>query len=102
MSMSPGTPVDIGWRVIPKTDLRWRLLEGQYVVYNSGSGDTHVLDPIAALLIQQLTGRCYKSKELAEQIGMLLNIEVTEELHTKLQQTLWQLDEKRLIEPATS
>ena len=40
--------------------------------------------------------------ELAEQIGMLLNIEVTEELHTKLQQTLWQLDEKRLIEPATS
>jgi len=28
-----------------------------YVVYNSGSGHTHVLNPIAALALQQLTER---------------------------------------------
>jgi PqqD family protein of HPr-rel-A system len=70
-------------------------------VYNSGSGHTHVLDPIAVLLLGQLTDRSCETAELVEMIGTLLNLEATEELDTKLQQSLWQLDELGLIESVT-
>ena len=101
MSPSLSTSVRTWWRTVPHNDLHWRLLEEQYVVYNSGSGHTHVLDPIAALLLRQLTDRCCETTELVEGIGTLLNIEATEELRTKFQQSLWQLDELGLIEPVT-
>ena len=101
MPRSLSTSIRIRWRAVPHTDLHWRLLEEQYVVYNSGSGHTHVLDPIAALLVRQLTDRCCETGELVEGMGALLNLEATEELHTKLQQILWQLDELGLVESVT-
>jgi hypothetical protein len=41
-------------RTPPGIILYWKLLEDIYVVYNSGSGPTHVLNPIAARVLQQL------------------------------------------------
>ena len=92
----------MAWRIGPETDLRWKLLGNQYVVYNCGSGDTHVLDPIAALLIQQIQERCFESDALADRVGALLNLEATEDLYCKLQETLSQLDRLGLIEPVIS
>ena len=86
------------WRALGHS-LYWKRLEDHYVVYNSGSGHTHVLDPFAALLIQQLTEECCETSELLRRIGALLNLKPTEELRSQLQQTLWQLDELGLVEP---
>ena len=72
------------------------------MVYNSGSGHTHVLDPVAALLIQQLAARSCETTELIERIAALLNLDVDEELRARLQQTLSQLDELGLVEPVIS
>ena len=102
MPRRSSSPASTCWRVLPNVVLHWKLLEDQYVVYNGGSGHTHVLDPIAALLIQQLTERCCETAELVQRIEALLNLEATEELSTKLQQTLWQLDELGLVEPLIS
>ena len=90
------------WRVVPLSNLHWRFLELQYVVYNSGSGHTHVLDPVAALIIQQLTEGWHESEELVGRIATLLNLNVDEELRTRLQQTLSQLDELGLVERVIS
>jgi len=70
-------------------------------VYSGGSGDTHVLDPIAALLVYQLMDHYCESTELAERIAALLNLEVSEDLRAKLQETLHRLDELGLLEPLT-
>jgi PqqD family protein of HPr-rel-A system len=89
------------WRT-PRVALHWKLLEDQYVVYNSGSGHTHVLDPVAALVIQQLTERCLETTELVQRIGTLLGLEPTEEFSTELHQTLSELDKLGLVEPLIS
>lgn len=42
----------MGWRVTPGQALRWREWQGEYVLYNDLSGDTHLLgaDAIDLLL----------------------------------------------------
>jgi PqqD family protein of HPr-rel-A system len=92
---------NIRWRTLPDFDLYWRFLEQQYVVYHSGSGDTHVLDPIAALLVQQLSAEPIDSAALVHRIETLLNLEGTEGLREKLESTLSQLSNLGLIEPIT-
>jgi hypothetical protein len=57
------------------------------------------LDPIAALLIRQLTKECCQTTELVERTAALLRLELDEELGVRLQQTLSQLDELGLVEP---
>ena len=102
MPKSSGIPANTRWRALPQAVLYWKVLEDQYVVYNDGSGHTHVLDPIAALLIQQLTDECCETAELVRRLGALLNVDPTEELDAKLEQTLWQLDELGLVESVVS
>ena len=102
MLRSSNIPTSIRWRLVPHANLYWKLFDDQYVVYNDGSGHTHVLDPIAALLIQQLTERSSETRELVQRIAFLLNLEATEDLHAELERTLWQLDELFLVESVTS
>jgi len=82
--------------------LHWKLLEDMYVWYNSGSGHTHVLNPIAALVLQQLTERNLETSELLRRIGAVLSLETTEEFNNELHQTLSDLDELGLVEPLIS
>jgi PqqD family protein of HPr-rel-A system len=94
-SSSPGAR----WRTPPGIVLYWKLLEDMYVVYNSGSGHTHVLNPIAALVVQELSERELETSELLQRIGAVLNFETTEEFNNELHQTLSDLDKLGLVEP---
>ena len=40
------------WKVQPTTQLRWREWDGEFVVYNTGSGQTHYLNRLAAKVLQ--------------------------------------------------
>jgi len=77
-------------------------LEDMYVVYNCGSGHTHVLNPIAALVVQELTERNLETSELLQRIGAVLSVETTEEFNNELHQTLSDLDKLGLVEPLIS
>jgi PqqD family protein of HPr-rel-A system len=98
MSAEIDDPGGTTWRRVPGIDLYWRLLEEQYVVYNGGSGHTHVLDPVAALIIEKLRDRGCTTTKLVREVGVLLNIGANDEFLAKLQQTLRQLAELGLIE----
>ena len=78
------------------------MWDEQYVVYNSGSGHTHVLDPIAALVVQKITARPYHDDEFPRYVAALLNLEETEEFRKKLQATLGKLADLGLIEAVAS
>jgi PqqD family protein of HPr-rel-A system len=82
--------------------LRWKSIDGHYVVYNGASGHTHVLDPVAALLIKALSKGSCETAELAKRLGALVRVDVTEGLCAKLNETLKQLDDVGLIESVTS
>ena len=40
------------WKVQPTTPLRWREWDGEFVVYNAASGQTHYLNGLAAKVLQ--------------------------------------------------
>lgn len=45
------------WRVVPGQQLAYRGWNGEYVLYNSLSGDTHLLGEAALRLLQALDRR---------------------------------------------
>ena len=81
--------------------LHWRLLDEQFVVYNSGSGHTHILDPVAALIIHRIIEQPSETNELIRQIASLLNLDATEEVRDNLYRTLLNLEELGLLESST-
>src|SRR5262245_23068008 len=97
----PGTAVEVGWRAVSRTNLHWKFWDDYYVVYNSGSSHTHLLDPVAALLVHEITEDCRVTSEIIEHVAAQLHVELTEDQYQKLQQTLWQLDGLGLIEAVT-
>lgn len=68
------------WKVPSGFELHWRTWDDEFVVYNTGSGDTHLLDPVAAHVLQVLereplsltllTGRVAASFELEQDIQL--------------------------------
>ena len=91
----------IYWQAIPGVDLHWKLWGEEYVVYNSGSGHTHLLDPVVAFLVQQIMERSWETADLLEHAQKLLGFEMTAESREKLQKTLTELEDLGLIEAVT-
>ncbi len=67
-------------------------------MFNNASGQTHVLDPMAALLLGQIEEGYGDSEKLFGQIARLLDFNLTQELRDTLNPRLQQLDELGLIE----
>jgi len=89
------------WRGVPGAKLHWRLWGDQYVVYNSGSANTHVLDAITAFVLHQVVERGYGTRELFRETRALLQLDDAEGFQRKLEATLRQLQELGLIEAVT-
>ena len=87
----------IYWRAIPGVDLHWKSWGEEYVVYNSGSGHTHLLDPVVAFLVQQIVERSWETEGLLEHAQKLLGFDLTEESR----ETLSELEDLGLIEAVT-
>jgi PqqD family protein of HPr-rel-A system len=57
------------WRLNPAADLHWRLLDDQWVVFESAAGGTHQLDALhAAVLMALETGRPMDMAALLSQV----------------------------------
>ena len=89
----------VRWTVPSEASLIWRDWADHYVVYNAGSGHTHVLDPIGALALREIQVHPLTMQEMANRLKVLLGLESVEEFHSKLQQLLVQFEELGLVEP---
>lgn len=86
------------WRVNRHSHLHWRRLDDDWVVFDSGSGDTHHLDAVSAAALM-----CFEAEphDLGSVIGVLaseLDLPIEESLSTKLEDLLEQLSSLDLIE----
>ena len=86
------------WLPVNGFQLHWRFWEEQYVVYNGGSGHTHILDPVAALILQEVLEKAVGTDELIDRIVSMLGLVPTKEVRENLEQVLWNLDELGLLE----
>ena len=95
-------PVQQIWQTVNGFRLHWRLLEDQYVVYNSGSGHTHILDPVAALIVHKVIEKPSETGVLIQQVAGLLGLDTTAEVRGEFHQTLANLKELGLLEAVSA
>lgn len=86
------------WRVISGHALHFRSWEDELVVYNSLSGDTHLLGSAAAHVLLKLRQAPADAASLAESLAPLLQTDLDEELALEIEQLLADLDSLALIE----
>jgi PqqD family protein of HPr-rel-A system len=86
------------WSIVAGATLHWKVWDDDCVVFNTASGETHLLDPIPALLLRQIDAGCGNSEELFSRTATLLERNMTAELRSSLEAMLQQLDDLGLIE----
>jgi len=91
-------PEDARWKVKPEFPLQWQVWDDEFVVYNTGSGDTHLLDPVAAEVLQSLEQESANLPELVGKVTASLEIEPDSKFSDYLEQLLSDLYKLGLIE----
>ncbi len=86
------------WRVISGSDLHFRIWEDEYVVYDSLSGDTHLLGSIAAQILLRLQQEPSSATALSASLASLVHAESDDELVFQIENILADLDSLALIE----
>ena len=86
------------WCVPEGTDLRWRSWDGEFVAYHCASGDTHLLQPVAAAALMRLQKEPATIEELTRGVSEELGLGPEPGLSNQFQQWIQRLDELGLIE----
>lgn len=79
--------------------LLWRFWGNDLVVYNSVSGNTHVLTPAAGEVLKLLENRPQSPTEIAQAISSAVGVSLDEEIMREVHSLLTSLDELGLIRP---
>lgn len=86
------------WRLDRRAVLHWRRFEDEWVVFDSGSGDTHRLDIVSAAALMCLESEPNDLGGLLAVLASELDLPVEEGLSSKLESLLQQLSILGLIE----
>lgn len=85
------------WRVISDTALCFHSWNGEFVVYNTLSGDTHLLGSMAAQILLKLQQTPSDVITLAGSLGQLSQTELDDELSLQVEHLLADLDKLALV-----
>ncbi len=88
------------WHIVQDPPCRWRALDDELVVYHTGSGNTHRLDPLQAELFEALMAAPASLAALKERIAHSFEIEIDGPTERRLEAALRQLRSFGLIEPS--
>jgi PqqD family protein of HPr-rel-A system len=86
------------WRVPMGFSLHWQSWDDEFVVYNSGSGDTHLLDSVAAEALQSLERESANLSELAGKVAASLEINLDDNLSAYLERLVSDFHRLGLVE----
>jgi PqqD family protein of HPr-rel-A system len=87
------------FRVPPGADLQWRTWGDETVVYHGPSGDTHLLNPIAAEALRVLASQAAGVDDLAGRLADRVDAAERPDLAEHLSSLLANFAELGLIEP---
>jgi PqqD family protein of HPr-rel-A system len=80
-------------------DLHVRQLDGQPIIYDAASGDTHCLMPPAIIALRALSDRALSADKLSEAVAAALDLPLDDEVRQVTVRLVDQLDRVGLIEP---
>ena len=88
------------WRLAAASPLPLRIWDGEVVVYNPLSGDTHLLDVLTGELLRAFVAGPAPLASLRKAAAAFLEVADDDQLARHVGQALAALDELGLIEPA--
>lgn len=91
--------MDKTWRICAKQPLPMRCWEGDYVVYNPLSGNTHMLDILAGEVLKTIMAGAIDDGQLCRHIANYLDVPNDSRVAENLAGILSALDDLGLIEP---
>ncbi|HSH29816.1 MAG TPA: HPr-rel-A system PqqD family peptide chaperone [Thiohalobacter sp.] len=87
------------WQVCGPAGLAWVDWGGEVAVYHRGSGDTHLLDPLAAELLRVLEQQPRSSADLVSLLSELVSPEPERPPSALVEDILGELKRLNIIEP---
>lgn len=72
------------WRLAGLTALHWQHFDGDWVIYDDGSGQTIAADPVMAATLMALEGGCSTLADIEAQVGRDLPAARGDELAAQL------------------
>lgn len=99
--MATATEADIPWRLSSTAPLPMFNWDGDYVVYNSLSGNTHILDIVTGEVLKAIAAGPARASALCGRVADFLELPADDRnLFNHVGEILDVLDELGLIEPA--
>jgi PqqD family protein of HPr-rel-A system len=99
--VSTATGADITWRVSTTAQLPMRNWDGDYVVYNPLSGNTHILDIVTGEVLKVIAAGPARASSLCRRVADFLELPPDDDnLSGHVGEILGVLDDLGLIEPA--
>ncbi|TCV84157.1 HPr-rel-A system PqqD family peptide chaperone [Sulfurirhabdus autotrophica] len=89
------------WQVAKNASLHFHSWNDEFVVYNSASGDTHLLGMLAAQSVIRLQDAPSNISDLLDTISQLLQIQPDDELKEMIEKTLIDLSCLGIVENIT-
>jgi len=86
------------WRIYP---LIWKSWAEEHLVFNTTSGNTHLLTPTAARALRFLENSPATVGEIAKMIAAGADVDTDDELIDQVAKLVENLDDLGLIEPIT-
>lgn len=103
LSEFPALALDISgntvWKVSGAGKLHWRCWDGDYVVFNPLSGDTHLLDIVAGGVLMNILAGPSTTDALTRKAAAFLEVDSGEDLSSYVKDIIVRLDGLGLIEP---
>lgn len=86
------------WKILPPEGVSWRQLDGDYLVFNPSSGNTHVLDVATGEILRLLVGAAASTTAVGSHLAAFLEVAEDDELRDARDRMLLSLEELALIE----
>lgn len=90
------------WAFNPLAALHWQHFDGEWVIFDEGSGQTFVLDALMAAALMALESGCRTEAEISQQMRVDLPSSGTEALAEQLVQGMEFLAQLGLVEEASA
>lgn len=90
------------WQAVEPAELRWRSWEGQSVVFHVGSGDTHLLSPAAAEILQGLAAGPATFDSIVQRFATAMDAPVAPQIFDAVDGVLTSLGALGLVRQAPS
>lgn len=86
------------WRLGGLASLHWQYFDGDWVIYDDGSGQTLVADPVMAAAMMALESGCSSSVDIEAQVRHDLPANLIDDLSSRLADGLTFLHQIGLVE----